>query len=228
MARILIIEDEVRLAEIIRKGLKDEKHSVDIAFNGEDGLWAAQGNEYDVIILDLMLPLLSGLDICNKLRADGCDTPIIMLTAKGDTSDIVKGLDQGANDYLTKPFAFEELIARVRSLLRVHSSHRSSKVSIGPLSIDFTAHKVGCGEEVLELSKKEYQLLETLARKVGEVVSKNTLVEALWERDTSPDSNQNAVEVYIAQLRKKLGKEHGHKLIKTKRGIGYELSWEEA
>ncbi len=226
MARILIVEDEPQLASALRRGLQDEQHAVDVALDGEEGLWAAEGGEYELVVLDLMLPGVSGMEICRRLRAGGFDLPILMLTARDTTEDVVAGLDAGADDYLTKPFAFEELLARVRMLLRRSTGSKGALLQVGPLEVDTTAHRVWRDHEEIALTAKEYQLLEVLVRKTGSVLSKGQLTDALWERDTEPDSN--AVEVYIASLRRKIDRDRSPKLIHTVRGMGYVVREEPA
>ena len=219
--RVLVVEDEAALADALRAGLTDERYAVDVARDGEEGLWAARSGVYDVIVLDLLLPKLPGLELCRRLRAERSLVPILMLTAKDSTRDVVTGLDAGANDYLVKPFAFEELLARLRALLRSASVDRTSVIEVGELRIDTAAHTVSRAGHDVELTAKEFQLLEYLARRRGEVISKERLAEALWAHDCEPDSN--ALEVYVANLRRKLelGREHG--LLHTVRGAGYVL-----
>jgi DNA-binding response OmpR family regulator len=219
--RVLVVEDEAALADALRAGLTDELYAVDVARDGEEGLWAARTGVYDAIVLDLLLPKLPGIEICRRLRAERSSVPILMLTAMDSTRDVVTGLDAGANDYLVKPFAFEELLARLRALLRSASVDRTSAIEVGDLRIDTAAHTVTRAGRAVELTAKEFQLLEYLARRRGEVVSKERLAEALWAHDCEPDSN--ALEVYVANLRRKLerGREHG--LLHTVRGAGYVL-----
>jgi len=215
--RILVVEDEKALADALRAGLTDELYAVDVARDGEEGLWAARSGSYDAVVLDLQLPKLSGIEVCRQLRAERLFVPVLMLTALDSTRDVVKGLDAGANDYLAKPFAFEELLARLRALLRDASRDRSSAMTIGDLRIDSAAHAVTRAGRPVELTVKEFQLLEFLARRRGEVVSKERLAEALWAHDCEPDSN--ALEVYVANLRRKLELGSLH----TVRGAGYVL-----
>ena len=215
--RVLVVEDEAALADALRAGLTDERYAVDVARDGEEGLWAARTGAYDVIVLDLLLPKLPGLEVCRRLRAERSFVPILMLTAMDTTRDVVTGLDAGANDYLAKPFAFEELLARLRALLRASARDQSSVMEIGDLRIDTAAHAVSRAGRVVELTAKEFQLLEFLARHRGEVVSKERLAEALWAHDCEPDSN--AIEVYVANLRRKLELASLH----TVRGAGYVL-----
>ncbi|MBI1945552.1 MAG: response regulator transcription factor [Deltaproteobacteria bacterium] len=222
MARILIVEDERALASALRRGLEDEGHVVDVAYDGADGLRAAGLEPHDVIVLDVMLPSLSGLELCRALRRDRATVPILMLTALDTTEDIVAGLDAGADDYLTKPFAFEVLLARIRSQLR-RGVAGSPTTSAGPIEVDAASHRVRCDGVDVELTAKEFQLLEVLVRRKGTVHSKVQLVEAAWPRDASPESN--SVEVHLASVRKKLGAAGA--LIHTVRGVGYVLRVDE-
>jgi DNA-binding response OmpR family regulator len=219
--RILVVEDEAPLADALRAGLSDEFYAVDVARDGEEGLWAARSGVYDAIVLDRRLPRVPGIEVCRRLRAERSHVPILMLTAMDTTRDVVAGLDAGANDYLVKPFAFEELLARLRALLRAASLDRSSVIELADLRIDTAAHTVTRAGETVELTAKEFQLLEFLARHRGEVVSKERLGEALWAHDCEPDSN--ALEVYVANLRRKLERGRDRELLHTVRGAGYVL-----
>lgn len=221
MAKILVVEDERVLADSIAEGLREESHSVDLAHDGETGLWAAGGKIFDLLILDIMLPALSGLEICRQLRERGITTPILFLTARAATQDIVEGLDAGGTDYLRKPFSFHELLARVRALVRTQGTKASAIISVEDLEVDTTLRRVRRGGKLLELTAKEYQILEALIRNVGGIVSRDALTAALWEGDLEPDSNSLAV--HVSTLRKRVDGDHARKLIHTKRGLGYIL-----
>lgn len=219
VARILVIEDEPKLALAIQQGLQDELHAVDVERNGTEGLAAAETDAYELILLDLMLPGLPGLQICKRLRAAGRAVPILMLTARDTTESIVEGLDAGADDYLTKPFKFGELLARVRAMLRRTAAAVAAKVRVGPLELDAVGHRVWRDGEELTLTAKEFQLLELLVRRRGSILSKARLMEAVWERDMEPESN--SIEVHMANLRRKVDRNREPALIHTVRGIGY-------
>jgi two-component system, OmpR family, response regulator len=224
MARILLVEDEPRLALAVERGLQDELHAVDVVLDGPDALVAAGSGRYDLMVLDWMLPGCSGVEVCRRLREDGVQLPILMLTARDADADVVRGLDAGADDYLTKPFSFEVLLARVHALLRRAEGRGASTVAVGPLRVDLGAHRVWWGDRELRLTAKEYQLLARLARRPGAVVSRDQLLAAAWERDMEPASN--AVEVHVAKLRRKIDRPFEGRLIHTVRGIGYALRWE--
>lgn len=221
MTRILLVEDEAPLARARAQGLRDERYAVDVADNGEDGLWAARGGEHDLLVLDLQLPRLPGLEVCRRLRADGCRLPILMLTARDTTADIVTGLDAGANDYLVKPFAFAELLARLRALLRLGTDAAGAVLTAGDLRLDARGHRVWRGSTEIALTNKELQLLEYLLRHKGKVVARQKLVAALWEHDDDPESN--ALEVHVASLRRKIDRGAQVPLLHTVRGAGYVL-----
>jgi len=218
--RILIIEDEKKIADFIKRGLKEEGYAVDVAYNGEEGHFLATTNEYDLIILDLMLPKLDGISLCRKLREEKVTMPIMMLTAKDTVKDKVVGLDSGADDYLIKPFAFEEFLARVRSLLR-KGKPQQSKLKVADLELDLLSHKVIRAGKVIELTTKEYTLLEYLMRNCGTIVTRAMLSEHVW--DVNFDTFTNVIDVYINYLRNKIDQGFKKKLIQTIRGRGYIL-----
>jgi len=221
MANILLIEDEPALAETVARGLREELFVVEVLLDGEQGLWAAQTGNHDVVVLDLQLPRLHGLEVCRRLRAAGSRVPVLILTARDSVNDVVRGLDSGANDYLTKPFAFAEFLARVRALLRVGSLAATAVYRAGDLTLDTTTRQAGRGGATLTLTAKEYQLLECLLRHKGRVLSRARLYEAVWDRDLEPDSN--VLEVHIASLRRKMDRDRTPSLLHTVRGVGYVL-----
>jgi len=219
--RILVIEDEVKIAQFIKRGLKEEGYAVDVANDGEEGHFLLSSNEYDAIILDLMLPKIDGLTLCRTLRKEGNQTPIVMLTAKDTVKDKVKGLDSGADDYLPKPFAFEELLARVRVLLRKKDSRVQTQLKVGDLSLDLLTHKVTRGDREIDLTVKEYALLEYLMRNAGNIVTRTMISEHVW--DINFDTFTNVIDVYINYLRNKIDSGFPDKMIHTVRGKGYLL-----
>jgi DNA-binding response OmpR family regulator len=220
--KILIVEDEHKIANALREGLEQESFAVDVAYEGEDGLSSAMYDEYDLIILDIMLPGMSGLEICQKLREKGDHTPILMLTAKDQPRDVVKGLNGGADDYLVKPFSFEVLLARVRALLRRPQASVGDTLTAGDLSLNTITKQVKRGKSEIALSSKEFALLEYLLRNQDKVVSKDTIMRHVWDFDA--DILPNTIEVFIAYLRAKIDKPfRGGDLIKTVRGFGYKI-----
>jgi heavy metal response regulator len=219
--RILVIEDEKKIADFIRRGLKEEGYSVDVANDGEEGYFLAGTNEYDAVILDLMIPKLDGITLCRNLRKDKIKVPIIMLTAKDTVKDKVSGLDSGADDYLTKPFAFEELLARIRAVLRKKESDVTTQLKFRDLTLDLLTHKVTRAGKEISLSTKEYALLEYLMRNAGRVISRTMISEHVW--DINFDTETNVIDVYINYLRNKIDSGFKEKLIHTKRGRGYIL-----
>jgi heavy metal response regulator len=219
--RVLVVEDEKKIAEFIRRGLKEEGYSVDVANDGEAGYFLAGTNDYDAIVLDLMLPKVDGLTVCKKLRTEKNHTPIIILTAKSTVADKVAGLDVGADDYLTKPFAFAELLARLRSVMRKNDAKDVSRLSVEDLSMDLISHKAFRGKKEIELTAKEYSLLEYLMRNSGRVVTRTSISEHVW--DISFDTDTNVIDVYVNYLRKKIDQGSSKKLINTVRGRGYIL-----
>lgn len=224
--RLLVIEDEFKLARALKKVLEQERYAVDLSYDGEAGYDLATGENYDLIILDLTLPKLDGLEVCQKIRAENITTPIIMLTARDALEDRVKGLDVGADDYVVKPFAFAELLARIRSLLRRESVTASPLLRVDNLTLDPEAHTVMRGKKTLNLSAKEYALLEYLMRHAGQVVKKQDLLEHVWGGDVDPFSN--VVDVYIGYVRNKVDKDFPKKkpLLKTIKGMGYKIGIE--
>jgi DNA-binding response OmpR family regulator len=220
--KILIVEDEHLIATSIKKGLEQEHYTVDIAFDGIEGYDMASTGDYDIILLDLMLPGLDGLSICKKLRDEKNNTPILMLTAKSQLEDKIKGLNSGADDYLTKPFAFEELLARIRALSRRPQQATGKVLTVGDLSLDTATYQIKRGSKDLHLSSKEYSLLECLMRHAGQILNKDQLIQYVWSYES--DILPNTVEVYIRNLRQKIDKPFKNKLIQTIRGFGYKIS----
>jgi len=219
--RILVVEDEDKISKFIKRGLKEEGYSVDLAADGEEGHFLATTNSYDLIILDVMLPKLDGLKLCRQLRAEQLHMPILMLSAKDAVKDKVSGLDSGANDYLPKPFAFEEFLARVRALLRKKDASTPTQLVVGDLVMDLLTHQVTrAGKDVI-LTAKEYSLLEYLMRNPGTLVTRTMISEHVW--DINFDTLTNVIDVYINYLRNKIDSMSEHKMIHTIRGKGYML-----
>ena len=218
--RVLLVEDEKKMASFIERGLKEEGYAVDIMYDGEQGWECVVVNEYDVLILDVMLPKINGYDLCAKIRQAGKRTPILMLTAKDSVEDKIKGLDEGADDYLTKPFAFDELLARLRALLRRPRELREeSQLSGAGIVMDLLTRKVKDEKGEISLSQKEFSLLEFLMRHKGEVVTRTQIAEHVWDLHFDPMSN--TIDVYINFLRKKINTQPGQSRIETVRGSGY-------
>lgn len=215
--RILVVEDEHRIANTIKKGLEQEKYAVDVVYDGETGFDLASSEQYDVIVLDLMLPGMNGLQICKQLRQKQIHTPILILTAKGQVSDKVDGLDSGADDYLTKPFSFAELVARIRALVRRPQHTLNSKIIVADLTLDTTTYQVTWQDKQIKLSNKEFSLLEYLMRHPNMVLTKDQIIGHVWNYDA--DILPNTVEVNIRNLRHKIGPN----LIQTRRGFGYKI-----
>jgi two-component system OmpR family response regulator len=219
--RVLIVEDEAKLANLLERGLQEEGYVADIAARGEDALWMVGATEYDVVILDVMLPGLDGFGVCRRMRDDGVWTPVLMLTARDDIDDRVTGLDAGADDYLAKPFAFDELLARLRALMRRAPAERPVVLEVGDLRLDPASHRAWRGDVELQLSAKEFLLLELFMRRPGAVLSRDQLLDAGW--DMAFESRSNIVDVYIRYLREKVDRPFGVESIETVRGVGYRL-----
>lgn len=219
--KILVVEDEHRIAQAIKQGLMQESYAVDLAFDGEEGYRFAKEDEYDVIVMDVMMPGLSGTEVTKKLRADGIHTPILLLTAKSSSRDVVNGLDVGADDYLVKPFSFDVLLARIRALLRRPVEVIDTVLKVDDLELDLVRRTASRGGKELHLSSKEYAILEYLLRNKGRILSKNTIISHVWDFDA--DVLPNNVEVFITYLRGKIEKPFPGKrpIIETVRGFGY-------
>jgi DNA-binding response OmpR family regulator len=219
---VLIVEDERRLSQLVRRVLEEEGHTVDSAYDGEEGLAMALESSHDVIVLDVMLPHLDGFEVCRRLRRNKVDTPVILLTALDGVDDRVRGLDAGADDYLPKPFAFQELLARLRALGRRRVQGReASELRVEDLVLDLRRRRAQRADKAIDLSPKEFSLLEFLMRNEGRVVTRTQILDHLWGYDY--DSESNLVDVYVAYLRRKVDKGHQRALIRTVRGIGYAL-----
>jgi two-component system OmpR family response regulator len=219
--RVLIVEDEPRMATLIRRGLVHEGLAADVAGNGEDALWMAQAHDYDAIVLDVMLPGLDGFEVSRRLRGSGVWAPVLMLTARDSVDDRVAGLDSGADDYLVKPFAFAELLARLRAIARRGEAERPTVLTVGDLRLDPAVREVRRGSTSIELSAKEFALLETFMRRPGEVLSRLRLLEHAW--DFAFDNRSNVVDVYVRRLRRKIDEPFGRESLETIRGAGYRL-----
>jgi two-component system OmpR family response regulator len=219
--RVLIVEDEERMAELIRRGLTKEGLAADVAGSGEDSLWMARAVSYDAIVLDVMLPGLSGFETCRRLRESGVWAPVLMLTARDAVEDRVAGLDTGADDYLVKPFAFPELLARLRALVRRGAAERPAVLEVGDLRLDPATRRVRRGETEIPLSPKEFALLAELMRRPDEVLTRSHLLEHAW--DFAYESRSNVVDVYVRRLRTRIDEPFGRASIETVRGAGYRL-----
>ncbi len=219
--RALIVEDHERMAELVHRCLLEEGYAADVAHTGADGLWMAAGNPYDVVILDIMLPDTDGFAVCRKLRASGDWAPVLMLTARDAVDDRVSGLDAGADDYLTKPFALSELMARVRALIRRGARERPAVLTVGDLHLDPATRIVTRGDTEIDLTSKEFSLLHYFMRHPGEVLSRTQLIEHVW--DFAYDGGSNVVDVYIRYLREKIDRPFKRDTLQTVRGAGYRL-----
>ena len=219
--RVLLIEDDVTIARLLKEGLEDESYAVDIAHDGSEGYRTAATDDYDVIILDIMLPEMNGYEVCRALRNDGDKTPILMLTARDAERDIVEGLDTGADDYLAKPFSFDVLLARIRALLRRPNEKLEEILQVGDLKLDPSSKKVTRASQEINLTAKEYGVLEYLMRNKGKVLSKEQIISHVWDFDA--DVLPNNVELFIMFLRRKIDKPFKSKLIHTVSGFGYKL-----
>jgi heavy metal response regulator len=215
------VEDEKKVASFLKKGLEEERYAVDCAFDGEEALFMADANEYDLVILDIMLPKVDGLEVLKQVRDKGATLPVLMLTAKDSIEDVVKGLDRGCDDYLTKPFAFAELLARVRALLRRKGREPAGELRVVDLVLDPVTHEVSRGDKKVDLTAKEYALLEYLMRHVDRVVTRTMISEHVWDYHFDPMTN--VIDVYVNHLRSKIDVDSSQKLIHTVRGVGYIL-----
>jgi two-component system OmpR family response regulator len=219
--RLLVVEDDVKMAALVRRGLAEEGAAVDVARNGEDALWMAAATPYDALVLDVMLPGIDGIETCRRLRAEGVWAPVLLLTARDSVEDRVAGLDGGADDYLTKPFSFAELSARLRALARRGQRERPAVLEAGDLRLDPAAREAWRGTARIELSTKEFALLEAFMRRPGEVLSRLELLEHAW--DFNYENRSNVIDVYVRYLRRKVDKPFGVDSIETVRGAGYRL-----
>jgi two-component system OmpR family response regulator len=219
--RVLVVEDERKLGELLRRGLGEEGYAADLADRGEEALWMAKAVDYDVIVLDVMLPGADGFEICRRMRGSGVWAPVLMLTARDAVEDRVSGLDVGADDYLTKPFAFEELLARLRALTRRAPAERPPVLEVGDLRLDPAAHRAWRGDQELDLSAKEFALLELFMRRPGMTLSRTQLLDGAW--DIAFESRSNVIDVYVRYLREKIDRPFGRDSIETIRGVGYRL-----
>ncbi len=219
--RILIAEDDKKVAGFLKKGLKEENYAIDLCYDGNEAVFRARTNEYDLIILDIMLPVKNGFAVCQEIRETGNLTPILMLTARDHLEDKVKGLQVGADDYLTKPFAFEELLARIQALLRRTQQYKTQNLKVGDLEMDPVSRKVTREDKIISLTGKEYALLEYLLRNKGRVVTQTMIIDHIWDMDY--EGLSNVVNVYINHLREKIDKDFSQKYIHTVRGSGYKI-----
>jgi len=219
--RILVVEDELKMASLIRRGLVEEGHAADVTPKGEDAVWMAEAHPYDVVVLDVMLPGVGGFETCRRLRSAGVWTPVLMLTARDAVDDRVAGLDAGADDYLTKPFSFAELLARLRALARRGGVERPAQLAVGDLVLDPATRRAWRSDTEINLSPKEFALLEAFMRRPGQVLSRLQLLEHAW--DFAYENRSNVVDVYVRYLREKIDRPFGTESIETVRGVGYRL-----
>jgi two-component system, OmpR family, response regulator len=219
--RVLVVEDDARMAELLRRGLQEEGYAVDVAPTGAEGVWLGTENDYDAVVLDVMLPDGDGFEVCRRLRQADRWAPVMMLTARDAVPDRVAGLDAGADDYLTKPFSFQELFARVRALVRRGVGERPAVLEVGDLRMDPATRRVHRADEELSLTAKEAALLEYFLRHPGEVLTRAQIIEHVW--DFAYDGGSNVVDVYVRYLREKVDRPFGHRSIETVRGAGYRL-----
>jgi two-component system, OmpR family, response regulator len=219
--RALVVEDELKMAALIRRGLTEEGYAADVARTGEDAIWMAQATPYDAIVLDLMLPGRNGVEVCKTLRDNGVWSPILMLTARDGVEDRVAGLDSGADDYLSKPFSFAELLARLRALTRRGPTERPAVLEVGSLRLDPARRQAWRGDTSIDLSAKEFSLLETFMRRPGEVLTRLDLLDHAW--DFAYENKSNVVDVYVRYLRGKIDRPFGLESLETVRGVGYRL-----
>jgi DNA-binding response OmpR family regulator len=223
--RLLLVDDDVRLVEALRRGLEAEGFAVDTAGDGAEAEWLARENSYDVMVLDVMLPGLDGVELCTRLRQAGDWTPVLMLTARTDSAEVARALDSGADDYLAKPFSYVVLLARLRALLRRGGSTRPLVLRVGRLELDPATHQVRRGEALVELTPRQFALLEYLMRRAGEVVPKRDILEHVW--DFGYEGDPNIVEVYVGQLRRRIDRPFGTTTLHTVRLVGYRLAPEQ-
>lgn len=219
--RVLVCEDDLKMAGLLKRGLEEEGYAVDVARTGDDALWAGTENAYDAIMLDVMLPQLDGFEVCRRLRAQNRWAPVMMLTARDAVPDRVAGLDAGADDYLTKPFSFSELLARLRALMRRGPSERPAVLRAGDLTLDPAMRRVARGDAAIDLTPKEFALLELFLRHPGEVLTRTRIIEHVW--DFAYEGDSNVVDVYVRYLREKVDRPFGRRSIETVRGTGYRL-----
>jgi len=224
--RVLVVEDTQRMAGLLNRGLQEEGYAVDVVANGEDAVWMASENLYDVIVLDVMLPDVDGFEVCRRIREAGQWAPVLMLTARDGVRDRVEGLDVGADDYLTKPFAFAELLARLRAVMRRGHRERPPVLTVHDLTLDPATEMVRRGDQTIGLTPKEFSLLEYFMRHPGEALTRTQILEHVW--DFAFEGDSNVVEVYVRYLREKIDRPFGRNSLETVRGVGYRLRNEEA